>query len=305
MFWRFICPRNGVLGVSWTNKRCLFVHEMVFWVFRGRISGALPHPHAVAVGDVGGGQGGVRLLVALATEGDVAQGHDEQQQQDDGDNQRDGALVGRLTLYVVDAQLVAEALHGVDQDDVVDGVVGQSLLLQRRVGLLPAAGALVDERDNLVGLFAKRLVGHCHGLVGVAQTGFVAYLHRAAVDAALPLGDALLVFLVAFHELWYVTSVEEAQCLARLNVEDPLGGVFLGYLLRLVQQFVGLLGVVVQRHVHEVHIDRWHTLVVACLLHHLDDLAEVLLRRLPVAAVAVQVSQHVVGHIHLLVELLL
>ena len=69
MFWRFICPRNGVLGVSWTNKRCLFVHEMVFWVFRGRISGALPHPHAVAVGDVGGGQGGVRLLVALAADG--------------------------------------------------------------------------------------------------------------------------------------------------------------------------------------------------------------------------------------------
>ena len=53
MFWRFICPRNGVLSVSWTNKRHLFVHETVFWVFRGRISGTLPHPHAVAVGDVG------------------------------------------------------------------------------------------------------------------------------------------------------------------------------------------------------------------------------------------------------------
>ena len=107
------------------------------------------------------------------------------------------ARVASLALDVVDQQLVAELLHRVTQDDVVDRVAGRRLFLHRLVGFMPAAGPFVDERDDLMRLFAETLLSHSHRLVDVALSGFVVDVHRATVDAGLSFGHTLAVFLVA------------------------------------------------------------------------------------------------------------
>ena len=116
---------------------------------------------------------------------------------------------------------------------------------------------------------------------------------------------ALFIQLVTLQELVYLPSVIVAQCLSCLYVEHTLGCVFLGYLLCLVKQHQGLVGVVVQSHVHYVHIYRWDALIVSVFRHHVYHLVEAFLCSLLVAAVLVDVAHHVHGHIHLLVQLLL
>ena len=81
--------------------------------------------------------------------------------------------------------------------------------------------------------------------------------------------------------------------------------IFLCNLQSLVEQAHGFFWVIFNLHVHEIHVDGRHILVIACLLHHIDDLAEDTPCGGLVAAVAVDVPQDVVGHIHLFVDTLL
>ena len=131
------------------------------------------------------------------------------------------------------------------------------------------------------------------------------YLQRAPVNGRQSLGLASLVGLVALLELLVVLQSVEYERATRLKIEHALWRQLVGNLLRLVKQFQRFLRVVVLQHTHNIHIDRWCTLTIARLLHHLDDLLETTLRLLLVATVAIDMPQHVVGHIHLLVQLLL
>ena len=178
-----------------------------------------------------------------------------------------------------------------------------TLALQRLVGLLPASRPLIDHGDGLCAVVRQQLARHLHRLVSISLQGLVVDFHTAPVDAALALGYALAVLLVALTEMVHVAGVEVAQRPARLDIEHPLGRVLPGNRQRAIQQLACLLRVVVYLDVDNVQVDGRHTLVVARLLHHLDHLLEQILGRLLVATVAVQVAQHVVGHIHLLVQL--
>ena len=63
--------------------------------------------------------------------------------------------------------------------------------------------------------------------------------------------------------------------------------------------------VVVNLYVDNVHVDRRHALIVTALLHEVEDTVEISLGGFLVAADAVNVAEHVVGHVHLVVEVLL
>ena len=173
--------------------------------------------------------------MAAAAEDDVAHGHNEQQQQHDDNRQRHLARLGVGSLYVVQAQLVADALHAVRQHHVVDGVAGLCLLAQRLVGVLPAAANLVDLGGDVVGVVALVLARYADGLVDVAPDSLVVGLQGAAVNGGLALGHALTVGSVAFHELYGVAAVEVAQRAARLNVEHAVGRILGGYVGCLVE----------------------------------------------------------------------
>ena len=117
-------------------------------------------------------------------------------------------------------------------------------------------------------------------------------------------GFAGLISLVAFYKLRIVPTVKIADCLSGFDVEHPVWRIFPGYLKSLCQQTVGLFYTVFRGYVHDIHVDRRHTGIVACFLHHLKCLAPILFCLFIIATVAVDMSQHVRGHIHFLVQLL-
>ena len=122
------------------------------------------------------------------------------------------------------------------------------------------------------------------------------------MNGTLAFSHALLICFIAFQEFGNVATVVIDECPACLDVEHPFRGIFLCYLLSFVEQPSGFLRIIVQLHVDQIHVDRWHTLVIACFLHHADHGVEVALGCVLVAAVTVDMPQHVVGHVHFLIE---
>ena len=243
--------------------------------------------------------------VLAACKDDIDLCHDQQYKQEEANGEGDEAVARRFVFHVVDGQLVADAHHAVGQRDVVHGVVGVVGMAQGLVSLLPAARLFVEQGDDAFTFVAEFLPRQFYGLVGLSLRGEVIDLHRPAVNGTLAFLYTLLVGFVALEELGYVTGIIVTDGASCLDVEDAFRGVFLGYLLRLVEQGHRLLRVLVDLHIDEVHVDGRHALVVALLLHQFEDFVEIPLGGLLVAADAVDVAEHVVGHVHLLVEFLL
>ena len=250
--------------------------------------------------------GGTELAqVATAQVEEACEQYDDGSQEGGDDGEAYQPVARGLALGVVDEQLVADALHAVGEHHVVDGVGGLEELALGIEGILPAACPLVDFGDGVVAVFVEFLPGQGHSLVGLALRGEEVDLEDASVYRGLTLLYACLIALVSLEEGGHVAVVEVGDGATRVDVEDALRGVLLCYLLGPLQQLEGLLRVVAHLNVDDVHVDGRHALVVAFLLHEFNDFVEVLLGLVAVAADAVDVAQHVVGHVHLLVELAL
>ena len=78
----------------------------------------------------------------------------------------------------------------------------------------------------------------------------------------------------------------------------------MGYVQCLVNEFQRLLGIFIDDDVHQIQVNGRNTLGIALLLHAVDDVPEALLGQILVAGIIVDMTHHVDGHIHLLVEFL-
>ena len=89
----------------------------------------------------------------------------------------------------------------------------------------------------------------------------------------------------------------------RLHVKETLGRCLGCYFNGFVKQAHGFSGIVLTHfYPYKVHVDRRHTLLIAGFLHTSNDLPETLLGILQITAILIDVTHHIVGHIHLLVE---
>ena len=116
---------------------------------------------------------------------------------------------------------------------------------------------------------------------------------------------SLLISFVTFEELGNIASVVVADSATGLDVEYTFGGIFLGNLLGLVEQFHCFFGVIAHLYVDNVHVDGGHILIVALLLHHIEGSIEISLGSNLVTTDVVNVTKQVVGHVHLFFKVLL
>ena len=115
---------------------------------------------------------------------------------------------------------------------------------------------------------------------------------------------SLLIGLVTFEELGNIARVIVADSAAGHDVEYTFGGVFLGNLLGLGEQFHCFLGVIAHLYVDDVHVDRGHILIVALLLHQFEGFIEITLGCFLVTTDTVDMAKQVVGHVHLVFKVL-
>ena len=68
-------------------------------------------------------------------------------------------------------ELLANACHTVNQYDIVNRVLGCSLLTERLKSIFPSASHLVNLGDGIATIFAQFFLGQSHRLVGLAHAG--------------------------------------------------------------------------------------------------------------------------------------
>ena len=117
--------------------------------------------------------------------------------------------------------------------------------------------------------------------------------------------QALTISLVALHEALCVAQGVIAQRATGLDIENAIRLCLLGNGYSLVYQSHGLLRILIHQDVDQIHVDRWFAFQIALLLHTTNHVPETLFRTFLVATIVIDMSHHIDGHIHFLVEFLL
>ena len=209
-----------------------------------------------------------------------------------------------LTTHFVHLQLTLDTLHRTLEDETVDGVALFSTLFQGVEGFLPTTGLGVNLGLSLVRIIDS-ICGKFDGFVSLSVGSEPLNFELSSVNGVEALGHTLFIRLIALHEIGRIAQRKVAQRATRLDVEDAIWRTLTCQLEGFVDELHGLLRVFVHGDVDEIHVDRWHTLFIAFLLHAMDDIPETLLGSLFVTAVVIDMPHHVDSHIHLLVEFLL